>query len=108
VIVLGASLLFIPEKTKAILFNFMGIVILLSGILHILGGLQVGGKAMQGRTTLAIMLGILEVFLGGVFIIFQGGQSQIMYGIAIGWALIGGVLLLRDAYRQYRASTVNR
>jgi uncharacterized membrane protein HdeD (DUF308 family) len=165
VIVLGASLLFTPEKTKAMLFNFMGffwlltglvsirqelhkrgnklvlaagilgvlagiavvtrdlsrqylaefwvvtllgIVILLSGILHILGGFQIGGRSMQGRTTLSIMLGIFEVFLGGVFIIFQGGQSQIVYGIAIGWALIGGVLLLSDAYRQYRTSTENR
>jgi uncharacterized membrane protein HdeD (DUF308 family) len=161
VIILGLSLLFTPEKTKAMLFNFMGFfwlmtgivsvrqelhkhgnrlvlaagaigiiagiavvtrdvtrmylaeywvvdllgwIILLSGILHILGGFRIGGQAMQGRTTLSIFLGILEVFLGGVFILFHGGQSQIMYAIAIIWALIGGILLLGDAYRQYRAS----
>lgn len=161
VIVLGLTLIFTPEKTKAMLFNFMGvfwlmtglvsvrqelhkrgnrlvlfagglgivagilvvtrnlsrqvlsefwvveilgIVILLSGIMHILGGFQVGRQAMQGRTTLSILLGIFEVFLGGVFVIFQGGQTPIMYAIAIAWAMIGGVILLGDAYRQYRAS----
>jgi uncharacterized membrane protein HdeD (DUF308 family) len=161
VIILGLSLLFTPEKTKAMLFNFMGffwlmtgivcirqelhkkgnrlvlaagaigvlagcavvtrditrvylaefwvvtllgVIILLSGILHILGGFQIGGNSMRGRTKLSIILGIFEVFLGGVFILFQGGQSQIMYAVAIVWALTGGVLLLRDAYHQYRAS----
>jgi len=161
VVILGLSLLFTPEKTKAMLFNFMGFfwlltgivsvrqelhnkgnrlvlaagaigilagcavvtrdvsrtflpefwvvtflgaIILLSGILHILGGFRVGGKAMQGRTTLSVLLGIFEVFLGLVFVIFHGGQSQIMYTIAIIWALLGGILLLSDAYRQYRAS----
>ena len=164
VIVLGVTLIFTPEKTKAMLFNFMGffwlmtglvsirqelhkrgnrlvlfagalgivagilvvtrnlsrqvlsefwvveilgIVILLSGIMHILGGFKVGRQAMQGRTTLSIILGIFEVFLGGVFVIFHGGQTPIMYAIAIAWAMIGGVMLLGDAYRQYRASRVS-
>jgi hypothetical protein len=73
----------------------------MTGILHILGGFQIGGKSMSGRTTLSILLGIFEVFLGGVFVIFQGGQSQLIYTVAIIWALLGGTLLLGDAYRQY-------
>jgi uncharacterized membrane protein HdeD (DUF308 family) len=161
VLILGLSLLFTPEKTKAMLFNFMGffwlmtgivsirqelhnkgnrlvlaagaigvlagcavvtrditrtylaefwvvtllgVIILLSGILHILGGFQIGGRSMHDRTKLSILLGVFEVFLGGIFVIFHGGQSQIMYTIAIIWALLGGILLLSDAYRQYRAS----
>ena len=161
VVILGISLLFIPEKTKGMLFNFMGIfwlmsgiviirqeihnrghrlvlvlgvlgvvagiavvtrdltrqylaefwvvellgaIILLTGIMHILGGFQIGGKAMHGRTKLSIILGFFEVILGGVFVIFQGGQSQILYTVAIIWALLGGIFLLSDAYRQYRAS----
>ena len=160
VLFLGLSLLFTPEKTKAMLFNFMGVfwlmtgivsvrqelhnrghrlvlvagvlgilagiavvtrdvtrnylaefwvvvllgaIILLTGIMHILGGLQIGGKAMRGRTTLSIFLGVFEVFLGGVLVIFQGGQSQIMYAVGIIWAFLGGAFLFYDAYRQYRA-----
>ncbi|MGD9092483.1 MAG: DUF308 domain-containing protein [Anaerolineales bacterium] len=133
VIILGASLLFTPEKTKAMLFNFMGgfwlmtgivsvrqelhkrwhrlvlvsgvlgipagvavvtrnltrqylaefwvvellgMIILLSGIVHILGGFQIGGAAMRGRSTLSIFLGILEVFLGGAFVIFRAVKAK--------------------------------
>jgi uncharacterized membrane protein HdeD (DUF308 family) len=161
VIILGLSLIFIPEKTKGMLFNFMGMfwlmagivsvrqefhnrghrlllaagfigvlagiavvtrnltrhyvdefwvmellgaVILLTGILHILGGFQIGGRSMHGRTTLSIILGVFEVIFGGALMIFQGGPSPILYGIAIIWALLGGILLLTDALRQYRAS----
>jgi uncharacterized membrane protein HdeD (DUF308 family) len=159
VIILGLSIIFVPEKTKAMLFNFMGFfwlmtgivsirqefhnrghrlvlaagilgilagvavetrnltreyldefwvmellgaVILLTGILHILGGLQIGGRAMRGRTELSIMLGVIEVILGGVLMLFQGGPSPILYGFTIIWALLGGILLLGDAFRQYR------
>ena len=161
VVILGISLLFIPEKTKAMLFNFMGFfwlmtgivsvrqelhtkghrwvliagilgilagcsvvtrnftrqyvgefwiaellgaVILLTGIVHILGGFQIGGKSMHGRTELSILLGVFEVFLGGALILYQGGDSPVLYTVAIIWALLGGILLLSDAYRQYRAS----
>lgn len=47
---------------------------------------------------------VVEVILGGELIFFQGSTPPALYGIAIIWALVGGVLLLRDAYRQYRAS----
>ena len=158
-IILGLSLILIPDKTKSMLFDFMGMfwlmagivsvrqefhnrghrlvlaagflgvlagiavvtrnltrqyidefwvmellgaVILLTGILHILGGFQIGGKAMRGRTGLSILLGVFEVMGGGALMIFQGGPSPILYGIAIIWALLGGILLLSDASRQYR------
>ena len=160
-IILGLTIFLIPEKTKAMLFNFMGMfwmmagiagvrqefhkrghrlvlaasflgvlagiavltrnltreyleefwvmeilgaVILLTGILHILGGFQIGGKAMHARTELSIFLGVFEVILGGVLLLFQGSPSPILYGIAIIWALFMGIFLLGDALRQYRQS----
>jgi len=159
VILLGLSLIFIPEKTKAMLFNFMGLfwlmagivivrqelhnrghrlvlaagiigvlagiavvtrnitrqyvdefwvvevlgaVIILTGILHILGGFQIVGWSMHGRTALSVMLGLFEVFLGGALMLLQGGQSPILYTIATIWAMLGAIFLLSDAYRQYR------
>jgi len=161
VVVLGLSLLFIPDKTRAMLFNFMGFfwimtgivsvrqelhksgnrwvmaagilgvfagiavvtrdvtrlylaenlvaaslgaIILLSGFMHVLGGFEIGGKSMGGRTKLSILLGVFEIFLGIVLIFSQGRASPTLYAVAIIWAFIGGVVLLRDAYKQFRAS----
>ena len=84
--------------------ELLGAVILLTGTLHILGGFQIGGKAMHGRTELSIMLGVFELFLGGALILLHVGQSPILYTLAIIWALFGGILLFSDAFRQYRES----
>jgi uncharacterized membrane protein HdeD (DUF308 family) len=158
-LILGLSLIFIPEKTKSTLFNFMGMfwlmggfvlvrqelhkrghrlvlaagflgvlagiavvtrnltrqyvdefwvveilgaVILLTGILHILGGFQFYGVSMHGRTVLSVMLGIFEILLGGALMLLQKGQSPLLYAIAIVWAMLGGIFLFGDALRQYR------
>jgi uncharacterized membrane protein HdeD (DUF308 family) len=84
--------------------ELLGAVILLTGILHILGGFQIGGRAMHDRTELSILLGVFELFLGGGLILLHVGQSPILYTLAIIWALFGGILLLSDAFRQYKES----
>jgi len=160
VIALGLILIFSPEKSRATLFNFMGmfwlfsgiailrqelhskgsrlllaagvigvltgllvvtraftlhymaeylvapmlgVVILLTGILHIGVGIQVGKQASRGRTTLSVMLGLFEIVLGGLLIFSGGILSPFIYWTSTIWALLGGTFLFLDAIRQYRA-----
>ena len=164
VIVLGLSLLMIPEKTFKMLANFMGIfwlmtgivsirqeshkhrdnlslvagvigvltgitvitrslirqwfgeelfvallgiVISLTGLLHVVGGFRIGKQAGHGQTRLSIVLGIFEFILGIVLLLGNGSststEQQLIYLFAIGWAMSGGILLIGDAIRQRRA-----
>lgn len=159
-IVLGLALIFTPEKTSGMLFNFMGIfwllsgiaifrrewkakesrlllaagvvgilagllvvtrhfaenylagylivillgvIIVLTGILHIAGGLRVGRQAARGRTALSVTWGIFEIILGALLTISGGSKTPFLYWTATIWALIAGIYLFLDAIRQYRA-----
>jgi uncharacterized membrane protein HdeD (DUF308 family) len=156
-IILGLSLLVIPEKTGAMLLNFMsffwitsgivsirhelrprgnrlilvvgfigvlagmlmitrnltrhlfsenlviiqlGTIMSLTGILHVGSGFRFGKQAIRGRTTLSVMLGVFEIILGILILFSDGGRSPTIYWIAIIWSLLGGALLIGDAFRQ--------
>lgn len=83
--------------------TLLGSVVLITGILHVIGGFQFGRKAMLGRTGLSTALGIFEVILGGIVLFSHTGTSQIVFTIATIWAVLGGVFLFVDAFRQRRA-----
>jgi len=163
-VILGFSLLVIPEKTSAMLLNFMGMfwitsgivsirqelhpdgnrlmlvvgfigvlagmlmivrklthhllsenlviillgtIISLTGILHVGSGFRFGKQAIHGRTTLSVMLGIFELILGMLIIFSDGGGSPTIYWVAIIWSLLGGSLLIGDAFRQRRQRKSN-
>ena len=82
--------------------NILGAVILLTGILHVTGGFQIGGRAILGRTGISIILGVFEIGLGAMLIISKTGQDQRVFFVAAIWALVGGTLLLIDAIRSWR------
>jgi uncharacterized membrane protein HdeD (DUF308 family) len=88
---------------ESLVINLLGAVVLLTGILHIIGGFQFGRKAMLGRTGLSIALGIFEVILGSIVLFSHIGTSQITFTVSTIWALLAGALLFVDAFRQRRA-----
>jgi len=82
--------------------NILGAVILLTGILHVTSGFQIGMHALLGRTGVSIVLGILEIGLGAMLLISKTGQDQRVYLVATIWAFVGGILLLLGAIQQRR------
>lgn len=82
--------------------NLLGVVILLTGILHIMTGIRISKGTMSGRTELNIMMGIFEILLGGIILFNQTGENTLIYLGATIWALLGGAFLFLDAWRQYR------
>jgi uncharacterized membrane protein HdeD (DUF308 family) len=89
----------------ALIVSTLGVVIALTGIAHVVGGFRVGKRALHGRTSLSIMLGIFEFVLGVLVLLSPTLEPQFMYWAAIAWAILGGILLLGDAYRQRREMT---
>ena len=84
--------------------NMVGVVIILTGILHIAGGVQIGRQRGLGRTGLSVALGIFEIVLGILFLFSETGHSPLIYRMATIWALVGGTIIIGDAiYQRYQA-----
>ena len=84
-----------------ILFSLLGVVMLLTGILHTFGGFRVGERQWSWTS---FMLGIFEVVLGLMLIIEPMGRSIFFYLAASIWALLGGIILILDAVRIRRSA----
>ena len=88
----------------------LGIVALLTGILHISGHLQVKKFSGGTRTNSGTILGAFELFLGVILILspytpFE--QRPFLYLVAVAWALGGGVVILLDALAMRREAQAN-
>jgi uncharacterized membrane protein HdeD (DUF308 family) len=81
-----------------ILLSLLGVVILLTGILHAFGGFQIG-KAHRRFMLTSVLLGAFEFVLGFVLIVEPMGRSFFFYLIVSIWALIGGFILITSAIR---------
>ena len=87
-----------------ILFSLLGVVIVLTGTLHIFGGFRVGEDAHRKWSWTSFILGAFEIVLGLMLIIEPMGRSIFFYLAASIWALVGGFILIMDAIRIRRAA----
>jgi uncharacterized membrane protein HdeD (DUF308 family) len=87
-----------------ILFSLLGVVILLTGLLHIFGGFRVGEHAHRKWSWTSFILGVFEIVLGLMLIIEPMGRSTFFYLAASIWALVGGFILIMDAVRLRKAA----
>lgn len=77
-----------------------GLVILLTGALHLAGGFMVGELGDRWPTG-HLLLGALEIILGLVLVLAPI-RRELIDDIATLWAFLAGSLLLFDAYRAHR------
>jgi uncharacterized membrane protein HdeD (DUF308 family) len=97
-----------------VLLSVMGLIILLTGVMHIFGGFRTGpvetDPASQNRfrglprtwSWTAFMLGVFEMVLGIMLVIEPMGRGPVVYFAASVWALVGGAILIGDAVRLRR------
>jgi len=91
-----------------ILISIIGLIILLTGLMHIIGGFRTGPVVSnlfsQNRqwSWTAFILGIFEIVLGVMLVIEPMGRGPLIYTVASIWALAGGVILIGDALRLRR------
>ena len=80
-----------------VVVNLLGVVMILTGIIHISGGFRVG-RQERHRTWASVLLGIFEIILGGLALLAQSLEfGPAFYWSLTIWALIGGFLLFADA-----------
>ena len=97
-----------------VLLSVMGLIILLTGVMHIFGGFRTGSvethlfSRIRSRGWLrawswtAFLLGLFEMVLGIMLVIEPLGRGPVIYFAASVWALVGGVILIGDAVRLRR------
>ena len=87
-----------------ILFSLLGVVIVLTGTLHISGGFRIGEHAHRKWSWTSFILGAFEIVLGVMLIFEPMGRSFVFYLAVSIWALVGGVILFLDAIRIRRST----
>ena len=82
----------------AILY-LLGSVILLTGVLHMLGGFRTGEDRFRQWSWGSFMLGFFEIVLGVMLLIAPLDRGPAIYLAASVWAFLGGAMLIGDALR---------
>jgi uncharacterized membrane protein HdeD (DUF308 family) len=79
------------------------VVIILTGLLHIIGGFWTGQDAARQRSWTSFLLGLFEVALGILLLITRAAAptdfGRPVYLAFTIWALIGGLILIGEALR---------
>jgi uncharacterized membrane protein HdeD (DUF308 family) len=86
-----------------VLLSVVGLIILLTGLMHIVGGFRTGPVEThlfsQNRkwSWTAFLLGLFEIVLGVILVVAPLERGPVIYFAASVWALVGGAILLGDA-----------
>ena len=83
---------------EVLIFNLIGFIMLLTGLLHVFGGFRTDNLS-RSVTWGSFILGIFEIILGALLIITTVGFSPIIHLAISIWAFIGGFIILADAWR---------
>ena len=99
-VVTGALVLLVNVDTTFLL-SIIGVVIALTGIVHLTGGFELA-EVSGRRWRPGVPLGILEVGLGTTLVLTSGAGGSLSTWLASAWALLGGIVLVSDALRVRR------
>jgi len=101
----GAVVL-VANGGTSFLLSILGVVIALTGLVHLLGGFDIANVSGR-RWRPGVPMGILELGLGATLILTAEDSSSRSTWLASAWALLGGVVLIADALAiRRRLSTV--
>ena len=90
----------VPED---LIVNALGVIAILTGLLHLSGRMRVNRFQHRHVARSGFTLGVFEIALGLVLLLSGRGGTLVVW-IGLGWALVGGVTILGDAYHIYRQS----
>ena len=85
-----------------VLVGLLGVSAVLTGLLRVLGGFAAERQFGRRWTIGGIVLGTLEIVLGGVLLLNTEVNADILVPVAAGWGLASGGLLLAEGFRLRR------
>jgi uncharacterized membrane protein HdeD (DUF308 family) len=103
--ILGGVLVLTRDLTRGflaevvVIYIFGGIIVL-TGIIHAVGGFRVGEESKRQWSWTSLLLGIFEIILGALLILSPTDPGRGVFIIASIWAFVGAFMLIGDALRQ--------
>lgn len=85
--------------SETLALTLLGIAILITGLMHIFGGFRTGEDASRRWSWLSFFLGLFEILMGVSLLIEPLVQGPIAYFAISVWAILGGLILITDAFR---------
>ena len=80
----------------------LGVSAVLTGLLRVLGGFAAERQFGRRWTIGGLVLGALEIVLGGVLLLTTGVDADVLVPVAAAWGLATGSLLLVEGFRLRR------
>ncbi len=81
------------------LMPILGVLIVLSGLLHILAGMRFSEIIGRGWKITNVLLGVFELVFGVLVVLYPWYRFDLAYLSVAIWALLGGVIMLGDGLR---------
>ncbi len=99
VLVLGRFILaqFVGEAPIVLL---IGAVVTLTGLVHMFEGFRTGTDRQRQRSWISTLLGVFEIVLGVVVVLWRDEFGPVFYAVVVIWAFLAAFALLREALRQ--------
>lgn len=89
---------------RALVVQILGVVILLTGLLHLTGEVRISRVRKSGQTVAQFILGVFEVILGAMLLFSPLTHGPLTYLAATIWALVGGMTIIGTAvYDRFKA-----
>jgi uncharacterized membrane protein HdeD (DUF308 family) len=94
--IMTGAVVLLANVGTTFLLAILGVVIALTGIVHLLGGFELADRS--GRCWRpGVPLGMLEVGLGATLILTSNQSGSLSTWLASAWAVLGGAVLVSDA-----------
>jgi uncharacterized membrane protein HdeD (DUF308 family) len=85
--------------TEQIAITLLGVLAVLTGVLHVTGGFERERTKRRLAPLTGILLGAFEVVLGILLLTSHANLSRSVYLVATAWAFAGAAMLVGDALR---------
>jgi uncharacterized membrane protein HdeD (DUF308 family) len=85
---------------ETLLVVLLGVTIVLTGLVHVFEGFRAGKDQHRQRSWASTLLGIFEIALGLVVLLWRDEFGSIFYALVTIWAFLAALILLRQGLRQ--------
>jgi uncharacterized membrane protein HdeD (DUF308 family) len=85
---------------EALIILLLGIIVVLTGLVHLFEGFRIGAGRVRQRSWTSTLLGIFEIVMGLVLLVWRDDFGPIFYAVVTVWAFLAALVLLRQAWQQ--------
>ena len=85
----------------------LGGIIVLTGLVHVFEGFRTGPDRRRQRSGTSTMLGVFEIVLGVVVLVWREEFGPVFYAVVVIWAFLAAFALLREALHQRARETAS-